>query len=188
MGPLLFLVYINDLPANINHCNIRLFADDTCLFLEVDNRHETAAKINADLSAIDDWSKQWIVNFSPSKTKSLIISNKKDSTKNPPVFLNNRQIAEVSNFKYLGVHFTSNLKWGLHIETTAAKAQKRLNMIQALKWKLDRKSLEIMYVAFVLSTIEYANVIWGGTYDCDMAKLEKLHIEGRSNGRFGRRV
>ena len=56
-----------------------MFADDTCLIIEVDNREETAEQIDEDLEAINAWSKQWLVNFSPSKTKSLIVSTKQDS-------------------------------------------------------------------------------------------------------------
>ena len=57
LGPLSFLIYINDLSSEVTHCNIRFFADDTCLFIEVDNREESVAKINADLEQINKWSK-----------------------------------------------------------------------------------------------------------------------------------
>ena len=69
LGPLSFLIYINDLSSEVTHCNIRFFADDTCLFIEVDNREESVAKINADLEQINKWSKKWLVTFSPSKKK-----------------------------------------------------------------------------------------------------------------------
>ena len=77
-----------------------------CLFIEVDDRIEAANKVNEDLAHIFKWSKQWIVQFSPSKTKSLIISNKKDSNLNPPVCINNLPIEKVKSFRYLGLHFT----------------------------------------------------------------------------------
>ena len=48
----------------------------------------------------------------------------------------------------------------------------------ALKWKLDRRSLEVMYKSLVLSAMEYANLVWGGTFDSDISKLEKIHVEG----------
>ena len=47
-----------------------------------------------------------------------------------------------------------------------------------LKFKLDRRSLEIMYNSFVLPSMEYANIVWGGTFDSDILKLEKIHVDG----------
>ena len=78
LGPLLFLLFINDIVNVVTHCNIKLFADDTCLYVEVDNRQETANNINNDLDAMDTWSKKWLVNFLPTKTKALTISTKRD--------------------------------------------------------------------------------------------------------------
>ena len=66
-----------------------MFADDTCLFIEVDNRVECANYINEDLKYIHAWSQEWLVSFSPAKNKSLIISNKRDIEQNPALFLNN---------------------------------------------------------------------------------------------------
>ena len=56
IGPLLFLLYINDMSSVIQHCQIQLFAGDTCLYIEVDNRIDAAAKINQDLQCLHDWS------------------------------------------------------------------------------------------------------------------------------------
>jgi hypothetical protein len=178
LGPLLFLVYINDLTSVVSHSNIRLFADDTCLFVKVNDRIEAAGHINADLQMVEKWAKQWVVEFSAKKTKSLIISNKADSHLNPPVLLNNVPIEEVKFYKYLGLHFTSNLRWNLHIDKVAKLAEMKLNMLLPLKWKIDRDSLETMYNTYVLSSMTYANVVWGGTYASDLLKLERIHIDG----------
>ena len=67
---------------------MRLFADDTCLFIEVDNREETAQKIQSDVVNVNNWSNKWLVTFSPQKTKSLIISNKNDGLENSQIVLN----------------------------------------------------------------------------------------------------
>jgi hypothetical protein len=111
LGPLLFLLFINDITHVVNNCNIRLFADDTCLFIEVDNRVDTAHMINQDLANIHRWSENWLVTFSPPKTKSLTISNKKDANLNPPVHLNGQDIDEFNTHTYLGLKFASNLRW-----------------------------------------------------------------------------
>ena len=177
LGPLLFLLYINDISNAVTHCQIRLFADDTCLFLEVDNREETALKINEDLKGLFNWSNTWLVTFSELKTKSLIISNKKDSHKNPLISMNNIQIEEVSYFTYLGLTFTKNLRWNNHIDKISVKARKRLCAMMPLKFKLNRKSLEIMYKSFVMPVLEYGLIVWGGTYDSDIAKIERIQID-----------
>ena len=173
LGPLLFLVYINDLTQVIHHSQIRLFADDTCLFIEVDNRTLAASQINYDLMSIHSWAQQWLINFSIEKTKSLLISNKSDKHSNPPVFLNNQCIDEVENHLYLGLVFSNNLKWNAHISHASLKARKRLSAMTYLKFKLDRKSLEIMFRSFVQPIMEYGNTVWGGTYDSDIKYLRE---------------
>ena len=177
LGPLLFLIFIDDIVHVVTYSKIRLFADDTCLFLEVDDRQTTADFINDDLLHIGDWSNQWLVNFSAQKTKSLIISNKNDAQNNPQVQLFGHNIDEVGSHVYLGLKFASNLRWKHHINDISEKARKKLNCMVPFKYKLDRQSLEIMYKSFVLPSMEYANVVWGGSFDCDIAKLEAIHID-----------
>ena len=177
LGPLLFLIFINDIVLTVSNCNIRLFADDTCLFLEVDNRTECATLINEDLKNIATWAKNWFIDFSATKTKSLTVSNKRDSHLNPAIIFKEEDIEEVSSHTYLGVQIANNLKWKDHISNVATKARKKLNLMLPLKFKLDRKSLEIMYKSFVRSTMDYASVIWGGSYKSDIDKLEKVQID-----------
>ena len=64
------------------------------------------------------------------------------------------------------------------IDHITCKAKRRLNLMLALKWKLDRRLLEVMYKSLALSAMEYANIVWGGTVDSDLVKLEKIHFEG----------
>ena len=177
LGPLLFLIFINDIVHAVSHCHIRLFADDTCLFIEVDNRDGTARKINDDLKSIHTWSKQWLIEFSVPKTKSLTISNKKDAINNPILMFKGQPIEEVNSHMYLGLRFSNNLRWKAHINDVSLKARKKLNFMSPLKMKVDRRSLEIMYRSFVQPSMEYAIVVWGGSYDCDIMKLESIHLD-----------
>ena len=76
LGPLLFLIYINDL-TNVTFSKMKLFADDTSLYVDFDNPDQASATINIDLQNIQDWANQWLVKFSPTKTKLMTCSNKK---------------------------------------------------------------------------------------------------------------
>jgi len=119
LGPLLFLIFINDIVHVIRHCEIRLFADDTCLFIEINDTLLAAEYLNEDLEHINKWSKKWLVTFSPPKTEQMIISTKR-SRIHPNIYLNSQPIKMVKEHKHLGVILSSDLKWNKHVESIAA--------------------------------------------------------------------
>ncbi len=176
LGPLLFLIFINDITEVIRFTEMRLFADDTCLFITVDNRDLANELVDADLKAIHEWSEQWLVSFSAPKTKSLLISNKLDKHLNPAAKFNNVIIDVVQNHKHLGITLSYNLKWGSHIDDICCKAMKRVNIIQHFKFSLDRKNLERFYLSFVLPILEYGDVIWTGANEYELDKLDRVHV------------
>lgn len=114
LGPLLFLIYINDLVVNID-CNIKLFADDTSIYITVENPFSSAALLNSDLEKINDWSKKWLVSFNPSKTECMTISNKIKKPFHPSLIFDDVHLKEVESHKHLGVIFSSNVSWNQHI-------------------------------------------------------------------------
>ena len=160
LGPLLFLIYINHITNAVQSSEIRLFADDTILYLFVDNPVACAAALNNDLERIGNWALEWLVKFSAPKTKTMFISKKKKKNVNPPLVMNRSLLEEVTTYKHLGVTFSNDLTWNNHIETIAINAGKCLDILNALKHKLDRSTLEKLYKTFVRSKLEYANVIW----------------------------
>ena len=92
LGPLFFLVYINDLADNVN-CRIKLFADDTSLFLVVRDVANASFELNKDLESISLWGWQWKMLFNVKKTKEVIFSSKRSKPQHPPLNLGNDVIA-----------------------------------------------------------------------------------------------
>ena len=137
LGPLLFLIYINDITEEAQSSEIRLFADDTILYVIVDNPTEGAAALNADLERVGKLASKWLVRFSAPKTKTMFISKKKKPVANPPLIMNRTVLEEVHSYKHLGVTITKDLLWNKHIENLATKANQSLDVLNALKHKLD---------------------------------------------------
>ena len=96
LGPLLFLVYINDIVNDIDSI-IRLFADDTSLYLTIDDPTTAANVIQSDINKINSWADRWLVKFNPSKSECLIMSRKVNKPTHPPLHMSNEEISSVSH-------------------------------------------------------------------------------------------
>ena len=162
----------------MNNCKIRLFADDTCLFIEVDNHLDAATKVNEDLASIHDWSNKWLVNFSPQKTRDMTITNKAQ-TDHPILVLNDQPIEQVTNHKHLGVTLANDLGWKYHVYNIGKKAYNCIGILRPLKAKLDRRTLETMYKSFIRPILEYADILWHIPADNRhvLDILEKIQLE-----------
>ena len=176
LGPLLFLVYINDIVENI-HSSIRLFADDTSLYIIVDDPINAANQLNNDLDKIHSWAKTWLVSFNPAKSESMIFSRKRNKPYHPPVFMNQSQIEEVTSHKHLGLVYSNDCTWHEHLDYIKTKAWVRINIMRKLKFKLDRRSLQTIYFSFIRPVIEYADVVWDDCTLYEANDLEKIQIE-----------
>ena len=102
--PLLFQLFIYDIVTD-SGSNIRLFADDTSLFIIVENPDTVAELLNLDLEKYMTWSKTWLFSFNPKKSKPLRICRKLNKRVHPPLFMENQDITEVKSHKHLGVFF-----------------------------------------------------------------------------------
>ena len=107
MGPLLLLIYINDIVTDIG-TNIRLFADDTTLYIIVNNPDTSAELLSLDFQKIEDWAEKWLVIFQPPKTESLVISHKLNKPVHPTLYMQNQQINEVDTNKHIGLYFSND--------------------------------------------------------------------------------
>jgi hypothetical protein len=173
LGPLLFLIYINDL-ENVVSCNLKMFADDTCLYVTTDDSALSANTLNDNLTNIKLWADQWLVNFNPSKTKSMVISYKKANL--PPLYFDGNLVAEVQQHKHLGVILNNRLTWNNHISNIVKNVSSVLDVMHKLAKDMDRESLETFYKTFVRPKLEYAAVIWDDCSDQDSKLLENCQL------------
>ena len=173
---MLFLIFINDIVDNIVN-PINLFADDTSLYVIVNDPSESASALQIDIDTIESWSHDWLVNFNPSKSQNLLMSRKRKPQTHPNLNMSGTIIKSVTSHKHLGLTFASDASWSEHITNTKEKAWSRINIMRRLKFKLDRKTLEVIYISFIRPLLEYADVIWDNCSQNDKYELDKIQYE-----------
>jgi hypothetical protein len=104
---------------------VRLFADDTSIFLIVDNAFESTDILNRDLNTITSRSNKWLVSFNPRKTETMVISRKVNKPRHLSLIMNNQQLEDVKYHKHLGVTISDDGSWNKHIECVIDKAYSR---------------------------------------------------------------
>ena len=170
LGPLLFLLYINDIADNLQ-CGISLFADDNIIFTSADTMEDCTNALNKDLIEMENWAAAWLVTFSAKKNLSIwcfhFIPNQWYPPP-PPLRFMNVDIKNVVEHIHLGLTFTSNLKWSSHINNISIKANKRLTILNKLSFKITRKGLEQLYFAYIRSLLEYGAVVFSNAAQNDL--------------------
>ena len=176
LGPLLFLIYINDIVKHIG-CSIRLFADYTSLYIIVDCPLQSAQLLNTDLQTISDWAAAWLVTFNPIKTLSMLILRKRNPVLHGPLFMNGTMIKNTSFHNHLGLTFSNTSSWDEHVKSISEKSWSRLHLLKALKFRVSRKSLEKIYFAYIRPLLEYSDTVWDNCSSESKKLLDAVHVE-----------
>lgn len=175
LGPLLFLVFINDIADEmLGLC--RLFADDTSVGERSYEINSLRDMVDIDLQNISCWSKKWLVKLNPQKTEIMYFS-----TRPTPDDLwfsyDNIRIYPVEGHKHLGVTLSDDVKWSKHIDIIIARATKQVAVLRKLKFIVSRNFLENIYITFIRPLLEYCCEVWDNCSITDSNRLEKVQLE-----------
>ena len=177
LGPLLFLIYIDDITdiALSPESKLVLYADDILLYRTISSRSDFNLLQN-DIDAISNWASSNFMTFNESKCKLMQISRKRNpTTPISPLLLNGSQLETVPSFKYLGVLISSDLSWSQHIESVCSKARKILGLIyRRFYHHADTPTLQRLYVSLVRPHLEYVAPIWSPHLLQDINTLESV--------------
>ena len=179
LGPLLFLVYINDLTDNISS-QMRLFADDSSLFTSVEGVEQTQEKLVKDLETVTTWAHQWKMIFNPDITKQaieVIFSNKKKKPVHPELVLNNIPVDRQDFTKHLGIYLDSNLNFSKHIREAVLKALKGISLLKFLSKYVARNVLDLSYKLYVRPHLDYGDIIYHNQREDLMKLIEQVQYK-----------
>ena len=178
LGPILFLLYINDLPDDVI-CNIAIYADDTTLYSKCDQAYdlweqlELASELESDLRDTVDWGRKWLVDFNAGKTQRVSFDRSKN-TGPIDVKIDGSILEEKTSFKMLGLTFSSKLDWGSYIISIAKTASKKIGaLIHSMKF-LSPEVVLYLNKSTIRSCMEYCCHVWAGALSCYLELLDKL--------------
>ena len=170
LGPLLFILYINDLPNVCEQASTLLYADDTAIFFQSDNAGELQNMLNSNLPMLCKWFQinKLSLNASKSFFQLYNISNQNIKI---DVSLNGVIIEHADTVRYLGMLIDTNLKWKSHVDHIAAILSRNVGIMNRSKFFLGRKHLLLLYNSLVLPYLNYCCLIWGNSAQSTINKL-----------------
>ena len=180
LGPLLFSIYINDLPLNISqsHVHCSLFADDTTLDVSSTKSSIITSSLQKALDDICNWCKENSMVLNPSKTECMLITTRQKLQLNPPplsLSINSEAIKQVKEHKLLGIIVDNQLTWQAHLDYVCKKISKNLFLMSKLIPLTDPPTRRLFYAAHVQSHIDYSSTVWDGCSDNTLKRLNSLH-------------
>ena len=173
LGPILFLLYINDLASVSEFCFSVLFADDTNMFITGKDMNVLCRQLNEDLRNIQEWLQCNKLSLNVLKTHYMVFTPKNKLIDDIEVKIHDVPIQRVYTAKFLGVQIDSKLTWKMHIEYTCKKLSKCVGILCKARKKLYKSTLISLYYSFAYPYFIYCNHVWGTNYP---SCLERIYL------------
>ena len=157
LGPILFLCYINDMPACVSS-KLRLFADDSIIYKTIKDLSDCLS-LQRDLVSLEHWERTWGMSFHPNKCNVIRMTRKRDPIIHPYT-LKGHTLEVVTNAKYLGVSLSNDLTWTHHINNMVNKSNRKLGFVRRNIRTGSFKAKSTAYAALVRPHLEYCSSVW----------------------------
>ena len=162
LGPLLFLLYLNDITMYCNNSTPILFADDTNLLFYDKDLNNLESKINSELKTLSSWFSHNKLSLNADKTKFILFDPHHPNTHpNISIIMNNKQLERVNHSKFLGVFVDHKLNWNFDINNRCNQISKNLAMITRLKNSIPTYIIKILYQTLIVPYLHYGIAAWG---------------------------
>ena len=162
LGPLLFLIYINDLHNAIRHSVVHHFADDTNLLYVNKNLKTIQNKVNQDLKSLCTWLRANKISLNASKTELIIFRDpRKKFTSDLKLKIDGKKLIPSSSVKYLGIYLDCHLNWHVHRAELSVKLSRATGMLSKIRYYVSKETLHMVYYGIFSSLLIYGSQVWG---------------------------
>ena len=175
LGPLLFLIFTNDLHKQLHHCSSILFADDTTLYKSHRNLVYLQWCIQDDMNRLMQYFRINKLTLNLNKTICVLFQKNKKETKMIKLSLGNQTLTNKPESKFLGVTLDQHLNWSSHLNNLTLKLNKNLNLLKLSKNMMTSETKLLVYRSHLESHIHYGILLWGnGASTTQLMKLQKI--------------
>ena len=186
LGPLLFIIYVNDLSCSTNFFDFIQYADDTTLIntcTDFQNLNSFAI-INEEIDKVCKWLNNNKLSLNATKTKFMIFHNlNKKIAIIPSIKVNDINIERVKDFNFLGITLDQNLNWSSHINKISIKISRAIGIMVRIKRYLPTYILKTLYYSLIFPHLSYGNIIWY-THNSPLFKLQKKAVRIITNSKY----
>ena len=177
LGPLLFILYINDLPKHVSNVKVSMYADDTALYYNSNDINDIVVKMNRDLKNVRKWLVRNKLSLNVKKTEFMIVGSNHKLSRIANVDINihidGEKIQRVNECKHLGVIIDDKLTWSKHITHVTKKIAPGLFYLRKSKNVIPSNMQSLLYNALIAPHFNYCNVVWG---NCNKTLQNKLQV------------
>ena len=176
LGPVLFVIYINDIVRQVKNCRIHLYADDTVLYFSHKDPIHIENVLNNDFKRVYDWMCVNKLSLNLQKTESFLIGSRSSLSRRNTlrIKLCGQEIKHKETVKYLGVTLDQQLKWDVHINALCGKTCKLVKYFGRLRHVLNETCLKLLYNSLVLPLFDYADLIYDSATMKYTSQLQKI--------------
>jgi len=174
LGPLLFIIYTNDLPDCINQATTILFADDTTIYTSSSDIQYMFNVMNENLECLTDWFRANKLSLNISKTNYMLFSNVNHNIQTQNLQISGQTIYQVKNTKFLGINLDDKLKWDVHIKSVKSRISSSLFIMNKVKHFVPMKTLRTLYYSIVYPYLIYGITLWGSTFESQLTKIKVM--------------
>ena len=172
LGPLLFLLYVNDMHKAIATGNVRLFADDTCILYSGKNINSLAKIVDKELSVLSGWFKVNVLSINVKKSNYMIIQNSRKKIPNGiQINFDDISLVQCTNCKYLGVLIDNNLTWKYHVRKVCNKISPVIGILTKIRHLMPFSILRQVYFTLINCHVNYCIEAWGTAYSSTLHPL-----------------